>query len=105
MAITITDRWGNETEAPDRTLINKTIDGVFLDNALPEISISDGDFHLDINKNGWVYLSDNDFHEYYMKNISEEKIRQLWEYFHKGKIAYVLAEPWIEGIPAFNGDE
>ena len=43
-------------------------------------------------------------HEYYMKNLEEEKIRHLWEYFYEGKVDFVLAEPWIEGIPAFNGD-
>ncbi len=104
MTIIITDRWGNKTESPNITTINKTIDEVFLDNALPEVSMTDGVFHLDINKNGWVYLSDGDSHEYYMKNIEEEKIRQLWKYFHKGKIDYIFAEPWIEGIPAFNDD-
>jgi len=104
MTIVITDRWGNETKEPNKTVLNKTLDDVFLDNALPDVSITDGDFYLDINKNGWVYLSDGEGHEYYMKKLEKEKIRQLWEYFYEGKIDYVLAEPWIEGIPAFNGD-
>lgn len=103
MTIIITDRWGNETKDPDKTVLNKTIDDIFLDNTLPEVSISDGDFHLDINNNGWIYLSDND-NQYYMKELETEKIRQLWEYFHGGKLDYILAEPWVSGIPAFNDD-
>ena len=103
MTITITDRWGNETKDPNKTLLDKTINDVFLDNTLPEVSITNGIFHLDINKNGWVYLSDNDNH-YYMKDLELENIRQLWEYFYEGKVDYILAEPWVSGIPAFNDD-
>ena len=104
ITIVITDRWENETKEPNKTVLNKTLDDVFLDNALPDVSITDGDFYLDTNKNGWVYLSDGEGHEYYMKKLEEEKIRQLWRYFYEGKLDYVLAEPWIEGISAFNGD-
>ncbi len=103
MTIIITDRWGNEFKDPDKTVLDKTIDDVFVDNTLPEVSITNGIFHLDINKNGWVYLSDND-NQYYMKELELEKIRQLWEYFYEGNVDYVLAEPWVSGIPAFNDD-
>jgi len=104
MTITITDRWGNETKNPSLPVLTKTIEDVFLDNALPEISISDGYFYLDINKNGWIYLSDEDGGEYYMKNLDGEKIRQLWRLFHEGHVDDIVIEPWIKGIPAFNGD-
>ena len=60
MTIVITDRWGNETKEPNKTILNKTIDDAFLDNALPDVSITDGNLYLDINKNGWVYLSDDE---------------------------------------------
>ena len=103
MLIIITDRWGNETKNPNKSILDKTIDDVFLDNTLPEISITDGTFHLDINKNGWIYLEEDE-HQYYMKDLEVEKIRQLWKYFSEGNVDYVLAEPWIEGVPLFNGD-
>lgn len=104
MTITITDRWGNETKKPSLPVLTKTIEDVFLDNALPEISITDGYFHLDIDKNGWVYLSNEDSDEYYMKNLRGEKMRQLWRLFYEGHIDEILIEPWIEGIPLFNKD-
>ncbi|MCK5355124.1 MAG: hypothetical protein KAJ63_08400 [Methyloprofundus sp.] len=50
--VTITDRWGNEIINPDKTIADKTFNDVFLDKALPEVSITDGDFHLDIKNNG-----------------------------------------------------
>ena len=103
MTVTITDRWGNETISPDRTVLNKTFDDLFLDKTLPDISITDGEFHLDIQNNGWVYLEDDES-MYYMKNLKKEKIRELWEFFYDDKIDYIAAEPWIEGIPAFNDD-
>lgn len=107
MDIIITDRWGNETKNPNRAVLDKTINDVFLEGSLPdilpEISITDGFFHLDINKRGWVYL-ENDDHQYYMKNLNVEKIHELWKFFYEEKIDYILAEPWIEGIPAFNDD-
>ncbi len=107
MTIIITDRWGNEIKNPNRTVSDKTINDVFLDSSLPdilsEISITDGIFHLDIKKNRWVYLEDDE-QQYYMKEIEKEKIHQLWKYFYEGKIDYILAEPWIEGISAFNDD-
>lgn len=103
MTIVITDRWGNETEEPDDALLNKTFDDLFLDNILLDISITDGNYHFDINKNGWIYLSDDE-NTYYMKNVAVENIRQLWKQFHEGHISDILAEPWIKGIPAFNGD-
>ena len=43
-------------------------------------------------------------HGYYMKELEIEKIIQLWGYFYEGNVDYILAEPWIKGIPAFNGD-
>jgi len=104
MTITITDRWGNETKNPSLPVLTKTIEDVFLDNALPEISISDGYFYLDIKKNGWIYLSDEDGGAYYMKNLDGEKIRQLWRLFHEGYVDDIVIEPSIKGIPAFNGD-
>ena len=55
MTIVITDRWGNETKEPNKTILNKTIDDAFLDNALPDVSITDGNLYLDINKK-WVGL-------------------------------------------------
>lgn len=103
MTIIITDRWGNETKNPNRSVLDKTINDVFLDSALPDISITDGVFHFDINKNRWVYLEDGE-KQYYMKEIEVEKIRLLWKCFYEGKLDYLLAEPWIEGVPAFNGD-
>lgn len=107
MTIIITDRWGNETINPKRSVLDKTLNDVFLDIALPEIlsdiSITDGVFHFDIVKNGWVYLEDDE-HQYYMKELEVEKIRKLWECFYEGNIDDILAEPWIEGIPAFNDD-
>ncbi|WP_319549996.1 hypothetical protein [Desulfogranum marinum] len=88
--------------------MDNTLNDVFLDiklpEILPEISITDGVFHFDIVKNGWVYLEDDEHHYYHMKDLEVEKIRQLWECFHEGNIDDILAEPWIEGIPAFNGD-
>lgn len=104
MTITITDRWGNETKNPSLPVLIKTIEDVFLDNALPEISITDGYLYLDINKNGWIYLSNEDGGEHYMKNLEGEKVRQLWKLFHEGQVDDILIEPWIKGIPAFNGD-
>jgi hypothetical protein len=107
MTIIITDRWGNETKNPSRSVLDKTINDVFLDSTLPDIlsdiSITDGVFHFDINKNRWVYLEDSE-NQYYMKELEVEKIRELWKYFYEGNVDYILAEPWIEGIPAFNGD-
>ena len=107
MTIIITDRWGNETKNPDRSVLDKAVNDVFLDGSLPDvlpdISITDGIFHFDINKNRWVYL-ENDEHQYYMKELDVGKIRQLWKYFYEGNVDYILAEPWIEGIPAYNGD-
>jgi len=107
MTIIITDRWENEIKNPSRSLMDKTIKDVFLNSTLPDIlpniSITDGFFHLDINKNRWVYLEDEQ-QRFYMKELDVKKIHQLWEYFYDGKVDYVLTEPWIEGIPAFNGD-
>ena len=73
MTIVITDRWGNETKEPNKTVLHNTLDYVFLDNALPDVSITDGDFYLDTNKNGWVYLSDGEGHVYYMKSLKRKK--------------------------------
>jgi hypothetical protein len=102
MTITVTDRWGNETKNPSVAVLNKTIEDVFLNNALPEISITDGYLHLDIKKDGWVYLSNENGDEYYMKNLDREKISQLWRFFHEGHVDDILIEPWIKGVPAFN---
>lgn len=101
--VTITDRWGNEIINPDKTIADKTFNDVFLDKALPEISITDGDFHLDIKNNGWVYLENNES-MFYMKELKIEKIRQLWEWFYEEQIDYIAAESWIEGVPLFNDD-
>ena len=107
MSIVITDRWGKETKNPSKHVLDQTINDVFLDEKLPDIlpdvSITDGIFHLDITKKRWVHLEDGE-HGYYMKELKVEKIVQLWEYFYEGNVDYILAEPWIEGIPAFNGD-
>ena len=104
MTITVTDRWGNETKNPSVAVLNKTIEDVFLDNALPEISITDGYLHLDIKKDGWVYLSNENGDEYYMKNLDREKISRLWRFFHEGHVDDILIEAWIKGVPAFNED-
>jgi hypothetical protein len=104
MTITITDRWGKETKNPSPSVLIKTMEDVFLDNALPEISITDGYFYLDIKKDGWVYLSNEDSDTYYMKSLDREKMRRLWRLFHEGHVDDILIEPWIEGIPAFNED-
>lgn len=85
-------------------VLTATVEHVFLDNALPEISITDGYFYLDINKNGSIYLSSEDGDEYYMKNLDEEKIRQLWRLFYQGNVDDILIEPWTQGIPAFTED-
>ncbi len=60
MAITITDRWGNEIDNLSISIMRKTISDVFLDKSLPEISITDGEYHIDIVNNGWVYLQNDD---------------------------------------------
>lgn len=41
---------------------------------------------------------------YYMKDVKEDTIRQLWEYFYTDQLDYIFAEIWTKGIPAFNGD-
>jgi hypothetical protein len=104
MNIIITDRWGNEIKEPDQATLEKTINDVFIDKTLPEISITNGDYYLDIINTGWVYLSEENGDMYYMKNAKEDTIRQLWEYFYTDQLDYLFAETWIKGIPAFNGD-
>ena len=65
--------------------------GMMVPSVFAEISITDGYYHLDINKNGWVNL-DDDCSQYYMKNITEDKIRELWKDFSSDNVDYVLAE-------------
>ncbi len=103
MSITITNRWGKETIDPEKSLFDNTLSDLFLDNVLSDVSITDGEFHLDIKNNKWVCL-ENDGQGYYMKDLEMNNIHQLWEWFFEGKIDYILAEPWIEGVPAFNSD-
>ena len=107
MTIVITDRWGNEIIAPDKKTLDKTLNDLFLDEKLPhilsDISITDGFIHLDISKSKWVHL-EGDGYGCYMKEVDVDKITQLWNDFYQGRIDVVLAEPWIDGIPAFNGD-
>jgi len=107
MTVVITDRWGNDTIDPDKKVLDKTLNDLFLDGSLPhvlsEISITDGSLHLDITKSKWVHL-EGDGHGCYMKNVDADQINQLWNDFYEGRIDAILAEPWIDGIPAFNGD-
>ena len=99
--ITITNRWGKETKDPEKSFLDSTLNDLFIDSVLSDVSITDGKFHLDINNDKWVYLESTS-QIYYMKNLEIKKIRQLWEWFYMGNIDYVLAEPWIIGVPAFN---
>lgn len=103
MAIIITDRWGRETKNPDESSLEKTLSDLFIDKGLMDISITDGEYHLDIGNNKLVHL-ENEETVYYMKELEMEKIREIWCWFYEGKISYILAEPWVEGIPLFNGD-
>ena len=57
MDIIVTDRWGNEITNPDKTILDKTLDDVFLDNALPEVSITDVEFRGNSGNSGDTILN------------------------------------------------